>query len=157
MKPIINLDELVMESHASGAFAGSFGGISEHIGAARLGYNLTVCPPGKSVCAFHNHHAVEEMFFILSGTGTLRFGANEYPLRKHDVIACPPGGRDVAHQITNTGAVDLVYLALSNSEIADACEYPDSDKIGVFAGPRQARTLRLFFGKDAAVDYDKVK
>jgi uncharacterized cupin superfamily protein len=102
-KPVINLDELEIISDEDGPFAGKFGLIAERIGAQKLGYNLTICPPGKKVCPFHNHHVNEEMFFILEGEGVLRFGEQEYPLRKYDIVACPPGGRAVAHQIVNTG------------------------------------------------------
>lgn len=32
------------------------------------------------------------MFFILEGTGELRFGSERHPIRALDVIACPTGG-----------------------------------------------------------------
>lgn len=153
MKPVMNLDELEYQSHADGPFVGKYGPISEKIGAEKLGYSLTVCPPGKTVCPFHTHHINEEMLFILEGEGRLRFGSEEYPLRKHDIIACPPGGREVAHQIINTGDKDLVYLSLSTMEPHDICEYPDSDKIGVFTGKHRKRNLKLLFRTGQAVDY----
>ena len=153
MKPVINLDELEFRSHADGPFVGKYGVIGERIGARKLGYNLTICPPGKTVCPFHNHHVDEEMFFILEGEGRLRFGDQEYPLRRHDIVACPPGKRDVAHQIINTGAADLVYLALSTMEPSEICEYPDSNKVGVYVGQQGNRQLRLMFKADQAVDY----
>lgn len=152
-KPVINLDELEMQAHADGKFVGRYGEISKRIGAQRLGYSLTICPPGKQVCPFHNHHFTEEMFMILEGEGTLRFGDQEYPLRKHDVIACPPGKRDVAHQIINTGTTDLKYLAMSTNDEHDICEYPDSDKVGVFVGKFGDRHLRKMFRINTAVDY----
>jgi uncharacterized cupin superfamily protein len=65
-----------------------------------IGYNLTVLPPGKVQCPFHCHHGEEEMFLIIEGEGELRFGDKRYPIRKHDVIACPPGrarGRSPDH------------------------------------------------------------
>jgi uncharacterized cupin superfamily protein len=153
MKPVINLDELKFESHEDGPFQGRYGVIGERIGARKLGYNLTVCPPGKKVCPFHNHHVNEEMFFILEGEGRLRFGDQEYSLRRHDIIACPPGKRDVAHQIINTGQTDLVYLALSTMDPAEICEYPDSNKVGVAVGEQGKRDLRLMFRAEQAVDY----
>jgi len=153
MKPVINLDELELVAHADGPFRGQYGVISERIGAKLLGYNLTICPPGSKVCPFHNHHVEEEMFFILEGEGLLRFGNQEYPLRKHDVIACPTGGRDTAHQIINTGSVELKYLALSTMAQAEICEYPDSDKVGVYAGRQDERRLRLLFRATQNVDY----
>lgn len=154
MKPVINLDELEMEhTGEEKGFEQAYGVISDHIGAKRLGYNLTVCPPGKRACPFHNHHVNEEMFLILDGEGILRFGDQEYPLRKNDIVACPPGKRDVAHQIINTGTVDLKYLALSTRDPYEVCEYPDSNKVGTFTGEIGNRDLRLMFRADTAVDY----
>ena len=153
MKPVINLDALELVSHEDGPFAGRFGLIAERIGARKLGYNLTICPPGKKVCPFHNHRVNEEMFLILDGEGLLRFGDKEYPLRKHDVVACPPGGRDVAHQIINTGKTDLTYLALSTMDPAEICEYPDSNKVGLAVGQQGKRDIRLMFRAERAVEY----
>lgn len=153
MKPIINLDELEMQSIDRGSFKSQYAAISDRIGGNKLGYNLTVCPPGKKSCPFHNHHANEEMFLILEGEGTLRFGEQEYPIRAHDVIACPPGKRDVAHQIINTGPTDLKYLAVSTRERCEAVEYPDSDKVGVMVGSFGKPDLRAIFPAEAAVDY----
>ena len=132
-KPIVNLDELEFQSDGRGA-PGKTAQVAKRIGAQKLGYNVSVCPPGKSVCPFHNHRVTEEMFFILEGSGELRFGPERYPLRKGDFVACPPGGREVAHQMINTGSTDLVYLALSTKIREEICEYPDSDKVGVFLG-----------------------
>ena len=85
------------------------------------------------------------MFLILEGEGELRFGDKRYPLRKHDVIACPPGGPSVAHQIVNTGEQVMRYLSLSSLAEVEACEYPNSQKILVVAGPRGARSIRKMF------------
>ena len=129
------------------------GKISDRIGAETLGYNLTLLPPGKAQCPFHCHHSAEEMFFILKGEGELRFGERRYPMRPNDVIACPPGGHDVPHQIINTGTVTMRYLALSTVGEIDACEYPDSGKVQVLAGKRGNRTIRKMFRAESAVDY----
>jgi uncharacterized cupin superfamily protein len=152
-KPFINLDEVQMEVDEHGPFKSSYGVISDHIGAKKLGYSLAVVPPGGKVCPYHSHHVGEEMFFILEGTGTLRFGAHEYPLRKHDVIACPPGGKEVAHQIINTGTTDLKYFCLGTREPHEVCEYPDSNKVGVYLGDEGKRYFRHLFKIDQAVDY----
>lgn len=154
MKPILNLDDAVFDDvEENGVFTSRRATISDHIGAKKLGYNLTVLPPGKAQCPFHAHRNEEEMFFILDGHGELRFGANRYSLRKHDVIACPCGGADVAHQIINTGATDLRYLAVSTVAEIEVCDYPDSHKISVVVGPRGARSTRLMFRAETDVDY----
>lgn len=152
--PIMNLAEAVFDDvEENGLFTSKRATISDHIGAKKLGYNLTVLPPGKAQCPFHSHHAEEEMFFILDGEGELRFGDRRYPLRKHDVVACPCGGADVAHQIVNTGASDLRYLAVSTVAEIEICEYPDSNKVSVVVGPRGDRFVRKIFRAEAEVDY----
>jgi uncharacterized cupin superfamily protein len=152
MKPIINIDQLKFESDGPEA-PGFTATISDKIGAKKLGYNISVCPPGKSVCPFHNHRVNEELFFVLEGEGLLRFGAEQFPIRKGDFIACPPGGREVAHQMINTGSVDLKYLALSTKNREEVCEYPDSNKIGVFIGDYGNTELRHIAMADATVPY----
>lgn len=152
MKPIINLDELEFVSDGR-EMPGKTATVGNKIGAKKLGYNISVCPPGKSVCPFHNHRINEEMFFILEGEGILRFGDQEFPLRKFDFVACPPGGREVAHQMINTGKTDLKYLALSTKFREEICEYPDSDKVGVFIGDYGAMEYRKLFAASTDIPY----
>ncbi|WP_375136404.1 cupin domain-containing protein [Aquincola tertiaricarbonis] len=60
--------------------------------ARGLRYDLTELPPGMAQCPFHVHRGEEEVFVIREGEGELRFGDRRYPLRPHDVVACPTGG-----------------------------------------------------------------
>jgi uncharacterized cupin superfamily protein len=153
-KPMINLDALEFDDvETNGLYTSRRATISDLIGARQLGYNLTELPPGKAQCPFHSHHAEEEMFFILDGEGELRFGDQRFPLRRHDVIACPTGGAEVAHQIINTGSETLRYLVVSTVAEIESCEYPDSGKISIVVGKRGARTVRLMFRQTADVDY----
>jgi len=154
MKPLMNLDEVVFDDvEENGYYTSSRGEIATRIGARDLGYNLTVLPPGKAQCPFHNHHGEEEMFLILEGTGELRFGDQCYPLRPHDVIACPTGGPEVAHQIINTGTTTMRYLGLSTLVDVEACEYPDSQKVLVVSGKTGKPLLRGMFRAETTVDY----
>jgi uncharacterized cupin superfamily protein len=154
MKPIINLDDVEFDDiEENGRYTSKRARFSDQIGARNLGYNLTVLPPGKVQCPFHSHHGEEEMFLILEGEGELRFGDQTYPIRKHDVIACPPGGADVAHQIINTGTATMRYLALSTLVEVDACEYPDSQKIMIVSGKRGDGGLRKMLRAENTVDY----
>lgn len=154
MKPIANLDEVEFtDIEENGYFTSRRAQFSDAIGAKKLGYNLTELPPGKAQCPFHNHHGEEEMFLILEGEGELRFGKDRYPIRKHDVIACPTGGADVAHQIINTGTTTMRYLALSNVVDIETCEYPDSNKIMIGAGRRGETGLYKVFRAEGTVEY----
>jgi len=73
------------------------------------------------------------MFFVLEGTGEVRIGDETFPIRAGDVIACPAGGLETAHQLRNTGSAELKVLAVSTTESPEICEYPDSGKFGVLA------------------------
>ena len=49
VKPIMNIDEVEFDDvEENGLYTSSRGQISDHIGARKLGYNLTVVPPGKA-------------------------------------------------------------------------------------------------------------
>jgi uncharacterized cupin superfamily protein len=153
-KPFINLDEVQFDDiEDNGLYTSRRALFSKTIGARKLGYNLTELPPGKSQCPFHSHRSEEEMFLILDGVGELRFGNQTYNIRKHDVIACPTGGPEVAHQIINTGSTVLRYLSLSNQSDVEVCEYPDSNKIGVFTAELNTPRLRALVRAEATVDY----
>ena len=158
MKPLMNLAEVEFDDiEDNGIYTSKRGQISDRIGAKQLGYNLTVVPPGKVQCPFHSHRGEEEMFLILEGEGELRFGDKRYPLRRHDVIACPTGGAEVAHQIINTGTTDLRYLALSTRCDLDACEYPDSEKVLVVAGEGRGALRKMFRAENTVDYYDREK
>lgn len=153
-KPFVNLADVEFtDIEDNGYYTSKRAQFSASIGARKLGYNLTVLPPGKAQCPFHSHRAEEEMFLILDGTGELRFGDQRYPIRKHDVIACPTGGAEVAHQIINTGDTDLRYLSLSNVAEIEVCEYPDSNKLMVGADEPGTPRLRKLFRAEVTVDY----
>ena len=146
-KPIINLDEVEFHEWKNGSrYAGRMGELAEVVGARKLGYNLTIVPAGKTAFPMHCHHAQEEMFLILEGQGELRLGENRWPLREGDVIACPTGGPETAHQIINTmNEGELKYLAVSTTEFPEICQYPDSGKILVrnFTDPADERGSEL--------------
>jgi uncharacterized cupin superfamily protein len=154
MKPIVNVDEVTEFNEINrGRFSARIAPLSSLVGARRLGYNVTIVPPGKTAFPCHNHRVNEEMFFVLEGSGILRFGNQEYPLKAHDLIACPPGGPEVAHQMINTGKLDLKYLALSTKEEVEICEYPDSKKIMSVVGNFPEFRLRHMSKADVQVDY----
>lgn len=141
-KPVINIADIELQPRpaiftpagdAAERFDARIGQIAPLIGARQLGYNLTVVPPGKRAFPFHNHHVNEEMFFILEGSGELRYGETTWPVRPGDVIACPAGGPQRAHTMLNTGDTELRYLAVSTKLTPEIADYHDSGKFGVLA------------------------
>jgi hypothetical protein len=61
-------------------------------------------------------------------------GGAEHPVKPGDVIACPAGGPETAHQLVKTGETELRYLAVSTMLAPEVCEYPDSGKFSVISG-----------------------
>jgi uncharacterized cupin superfamily protein len=162
-KPIINIADVTLDprppamspkGEAAERYDAKMGHIGTRIGARKLGYNLTAVPPGKRAFPLHNHQVNEEMFFILQGSGELRMGDAAHPIRTGDVIACPPGGKDVAHQIVNTGTEELRYLAVSTKESPELVDYPDSGKFGILADRPGSNDRFAFIGRaDQSLDY----
>ena len=151
-KRVVNLDELKLERFAKGdKFASASVRIGPLLGASDLGYSYDVVPPGKSSCPFHSHRGEEEMFFIVKGSGLLRYGGETRKIRAGDVICCPVGGPETAHQIVNDSDAELAYLSVSTMLPAEVCEYPDSKKIGAYGGGLRHMT-RAEHGLDYWVD-----
>ena len=159
-KPILNIDEIELLERpetqrptgpAAERYGARMGLLGAAMGAKKLGYNLTVIDPGKRAFPFHNHHANEEMFFIVSGHGQLRFGSETYDIKPGDVVACPPGGDDVAHQLVNTGTEPLRVLSASTALSPDAVDYPDTGRFGILGdwpGKNPAMKNFAFIGRE---------
>ncbi len=67
-------------------------------------------------------------------------------------------GEEIAHQIVNTGTIELRYLAVSTKLSPEIAEYPDSGKFGVLAeyppGPDgKPQTFRFVGREDLNVGY----
>jgi len=140
--PIINIDDVELQPRppqyrptgaAAERYEARMGFVGGPLGAKKLGYSLTAVPPGKRAFPYHNHQVNEEMFFILSGEGEVRIGPDTFPIKSGDIIACPAGGKATAHQIVNTGSVELKYLAVSTTLSPDICDYPTTGKVGILA------------------------
>lgn len=166
-KPIINLKDIKLHPRppafkAPGKvgerFDANMGPIGSIIGAQQLGYNLTSVPVGKCAFPFHNHRVNEEMFLILEGVGELRLGEVTHKVKKMDIIACPAGGNEVAHQLINKGKEDLLYLAVSTMLSPEIAEYPDSNKFGLLAGfasdsEEESKNYQFISREDDCLDY----
>lgn len=98
----------------------------------RLGVVQTRVPPHTAGCPFHHHLREDEVFFVLSGRGVLRYGDDLFELSAGDCVSCP-AGTGVAHQIGNPYDEELVYLAIGPHDPHEVCGYPDSGKVFVRA------------------------
>lgn len=132
---VVNIEDLPLEHSSRGKrFESRSVRIGPLLGAKDLGYSYDVVPPGKSSCPFHSHRGEEEMFFIVRGSGLLRYGQETRPIRAGDLICCPTGGPETAHQIVNDSDGELAYLSVSTMMPVEVCEYPDSQKVGAYGG-----------------------
>jgi uncharacterized cupin superfamily protein len=156
-RPIVNIDEVELQQRpperapkgaAAARFDARVGMIAPKLGAQKLGYNITAVPPGKRAHPFHNHRINEEMFYVIEGSGEVRIGGAVHPIRAGDIIACPPGGKETAHQIVNTGKSELKYLAVSTKLTPEICDYPDSGKFAVLS-----ETIRFVSRESEQLDY----
>lgn len=158
-KPVVNIADLTLDRWNKSDFYGSADvRIGPMIGVKDLGISYSEVQPGMSSCPFHNHHVEDEMFIILEGEGTYRFGTESYLIKAGSVLGAPAGGQETAHQIINTGTTVLRYYGISTMSLADVCEYPDSGKFGVFSrhtrNPYDKSTIRHLQHLDhKGVDY----
>ncbi len=135
-KPVVHLDEtegFPMGPEGSERFGATVAPLGKALGLTGIGAQLTTVGPGKRAYPFHNHLGNDELFVILEGEGVYRFGDQEIPVRAGSVCGAPKGGPETAHQLRNTGATPLRYIAVSTMQDPDICEYPDSGKFAAFA------------------------
>lgn len=110
----------------------------------KLGVVQNTLPKGSVGCPFHWHLEEDEVFYVLSGRGLLRYGDTVREVGPGDCIACPAGTK-VAHQLGNPHDEDLVYLAIGPREPNEVCGYPDSGKVMVRALQTVGRLERTHY------------
>jgi uncharacterized cupin superfamily protein len=125
-------------------------------GADDLGASLYELPPDASSWPYHYHAANAEAIYVLSGTGTLRTPDGGERVEPGDF--CPfPASTEGAHRLHNDGDDPLRYLAVSTMRDPDVTVYPDSEKIGVYAGSppggEAERDVSGYYRRDDDVDY----
>ena len=136
--PIVNIADAELQEQKHGdKFDVRRARLGQSLGLMGLGCSLQVIPPGKRAYPFHRHHVMDELFYLVSGTGEYRFGDQRHPIKPGDIVAAPAGTE--AHQFVNTGSEDLTCLAISGVGTGvDVVDYPDSGKVGVGAGIKNA-------------------
>ena len=125
-------------------------------GGEDIGTSLYEIPPGGRAWPYHYHDGNEEAIYVLAGRGRLRTPDGETPLEVGDYVAFPVGPEG-AHRVSNPGDDPLRYLAISTMSDPDVTVYPDSEKIGVYAGSPPGgtgdRDVEAYFRRADAVDY----
>ncbi len=68
-----------------------------------------ILPPGASI-GEHPHDDTEELYYIVSGRGTMILDGKEYAAGPGDIAICSPGH---SHGIVNSGETDLNLIVLA--------------------------------------------
>ena len=132
----LNLNSLEFEHDESDpdGYKAGMARFGKSIGASMLGASVYELPPGQSICPYHYEYGNEEWALVLQGRPTLRHPDGEEPVEPMDVI-CFPNGPAGAHKFTNNTEETVRVMLLSTKVDPALAVYPDSDKIGAWAGP----------------------
>jgi uncharacterized cupin superfamily protein len=106
--------------------------LGPRLGASRLGMTVYDLPPGEAICPYHFEWTDEEWLIVVSGRPTLRSPEGERELEPGEVV-CFPAGPGGAHSVRAAAEAARVAVFSTRNEFGIA-EYPDSDKVGVWAG-----------------------
>jgi uncharacterized cupin superfamily protein len=120
-KNVVALDD------APAILGGSVRALGEAAGSVRTGLNTLTMAPGGEPYVAHCHSAEEEIFVILEGSGVLRAGEDEHPVRAGHAISRRPG-TGVAHSFAATEA-PFTHLAYGTREPNDIIHYPESGEV----------------------------
>jgi uncharacterized cupin superfamily protein len=104
--------------------------------------------PGESSSPYHYEY-VEEWLLVVAGTVAVRVPDGELTLDRGDLVRFPAGAAG-AHKIMNKGDSPARTLLWCSSRTPAVSVYPDSDKIGVWAG---SAADDLIFVRDTAVPW----
>lgn len=121
-----------------------------------LGCSLYALDPGQTAWPYHYHTGNEEAIYVLSGSGSIRLDGETQSLGAGAYVAIPADERG-AHRVNNDGDEPLRYLVMSTMREPDITVYPDSEKIGVYAGSppggEDERTVEGYYRTEDSVDY----
>jgi uncharacterized cupin superfamily protein len=104
--------------------------VGKTAGATELGASVHELLAGSTGFNLHAHYGMEELFFVLSGTPTLRTADAEEPLAPGDVVSCPRGIEGL-HTFTNPTDELARVLAISTLPVPEVVLYPELGKFGV--------------------------
>lgn len=85
--------------------------------------------PGSTAYGYHYHESVEELFYIISGEGSVRTRNGELSVKAGDAVSFPTG-EGGAHVIRNTSASEkLVYIDFGTRSECDLVHLPDTNQM----------------------------
>ena len=115
-----------------------------------LNFDLRRLDPGQYSSLYHSHRNAEELFYIISGSATLRTPEGLQEVHAGDLVFFETGDSG-AHQLHNPNPEPCVYLDIRTFFGADICDYPDSNRVLVVPGMerfRKEEQTPLFDGEE---------
>jgi uncharacterized cupin superfamily protein len=148
---VVNLHdvELALDADDPPGYSARYARLGPLVGSALLGGTVYELDPGNSNCPYHYEYGNEEWLLCLGGVVTIRTPDGELELRAGDVI-CFPDGPAGAHKVTNKGSDPTRVVIFSTKVDPSLAVYPDSDKVGAWAGPGGER---IMVRRSSDVDY----
>jgi uncharacterized cupin superfamily protein len=124
--------------------------VSRAVGSDATAMFIYEVAPGRSSCPYHYEYE-EEWLLVIDGTLVVRVPDGEQTLERGDLV-CFPAGPAGAHKIMNRGESTARMMLFSSARVPAVSVYPDSDKIGVWAGDE---ANDLVFKRGTAVPYSE--
>ncbi|WP_423750970.1 cupin domain-containing protein [Salinirarus marinus] len=152
----VNEDELDWHEVERGSTHFRRKGFSRETDGEKFGCTMYELPPGGKSWPYHFHTGNEEAMLVLAGEGTVRGPDGDRPVRAGEYVAMP-AGEEGGHRVVNDGDDPVRFVVFSTMADPDVIVYPDSEKIGVYAGSPpgsdEPRTVNDYFRLEDAVDY----
>lgn len=130
--------------------------LGRRLGGEQLGASVFLLPPGQRSFPYHLHHGNEELLLVLEGEVAVRTPSGEQRVGRGEAMLFRRGP-DGAHQVVNRSEQAARFMVVSTMVEPDIAEYPDTGKMGLFAGapPGGAAdgALKRFLRGDAEADY----
>ena len=102
--------------------------INSGLKSQNLNFDLRRLDPDQYSSLYHSHRNAEELFYVISGSATLRTPEGLEILNAGDLIFFEMGDTG-AHQLYNHTDVPCFYLDVRTFMNLDVCDYPDSNRV----------------------------
>ena len=100
--------------------------LSDAFGLTHLLVHQEVLLPGRRASGFHYHSEKEELFYVLSGTPSVRVGDEVTDLEPGDVIGFKPLPEQ-PHMMFNRSQEPAIILTIGTNSEADTITYLDQN------------------------------
>ena len=119
-------------------------------GWGKLEIQFYTLQPGKANYPYHYHTANEEVFYVISGQGTLKTPDGEKTVSEGDVIVMP-AHENGAHMLINNFDAPLTYIEIQTVNSPDVAIRPEDGKFCIIGGPKEV--FLKTFKTDSSVNY----